>query len=127
MRSRSRSASTTPQGPPPSSGSSRGVSRTTRRRSWSRNQNQNEKPKKAVAPPDCPATGTVHTGYVFGQGFYGATRLSRLETTLTADRPEKSDPLNQRRQVGWKQFFKSMVLNPDFGFRFESQSGFLGA
>lgn len=80
----------------------------------------------AVAPPNCPVTGTtgnVHVSYIFGRGHYGVTKLSQgLRAYITAAGADKSDPLDQRRTMGWKRMMKAIVLNPNFGRRIESVS-----
>jgi len=80
----------------------------------------------AVAPPDCPDTttvGDVHTSYIFGQGHYGVTKMAEgLRAYITAAGADKSDPLDQRRTIGWKRMMKAIVLNPNFGRRIESTS-----
>lgn len=78
----------------------------------------------AVAPPDCPASINVHISYIFGRGAIGATELGGLEAFFIPRRPSESDPLAQRAKASWKQFFKAVVLNPDFMRRLESASDF---
>jgi N4-gp56 family major capsid protein len=77
-----------------------------------------------VAPPDCPASINIHTSYIFGRGSLGATTLSNLQTFMTPKGAVDSDPLAQRRKAGWKQPFKSLILNPNFFRRIESASAF---
>lgn len=77
-----------------------------------------------VAPPSPAASVTVHTSYIFGEGWYGVTRLGGLSTHLTPSTASDSDPLVQRRKVGWKQMFKAIVLNTAFGRRIESASAY---
>ncbi|TMB87005.1 MAG: N4-gp56 family major capsid protein [Chloroflexi bacterium] len=83
----------------------------------------------AVAPPPAPQVGTaggpnVHLGYVFGKESFGVLDLGGLETFLTPAVASDSDPLVQRRKVGWKQPWKAVVLNPNFYSRFETLSAF---
>jgi N4-gp56 family major capsid protein len=77
-----------------------------------------------VAPPIPPATINVHISYVLGRGYLGATTLDALKTYIVNATASESDPLAQRTKAGWKQLFKALVLNPDFGTRVESASLF---
>src|SRR5262245_8953503 len=77
-----------------------------------------------VAPPAPPAAVAVHISYVMGRGYLGATTLDALKTYIVPAQASESDPLAQRTKAGWKQMFKAMVLNPDFGTRIESASAF---
>jgi N4-gp56 family major capsid protein len=77
----------------------------------------------APAGADAPATGTVHTGYVFGKSAFAVPAIgSRVETTLTPATASDSDPLKQRRKAGFKFLTKTCILNTDFFRRFECQS-----
>ena len=78
----------------------------------------------AIAPPDPPASINVHLTYIMGRGFIGATELGGLEAFFVPRRPSDTDPLAQRARASWKQIFKAVVLNPDFGRRLESASDF---
>jgi N4-gp56 family major capsid protein len=77
-----------------------------------------------VAPPAPPAAVNVHISYVMGRGYLGATTLDSLKTYVVPAQASESDPLAQRTKAGWKQLFKALVLNPDFGTRTESASAF---
>lgn len=77
-----------------------------------------------VAPPTPPSGVNVHISYVMGRGFFGATTLGGLQTFVTPAQASDSDPAAQRRKVSWKQLFKALILNPDFGKRIESASDF---
>ena len=82
-----------------------------------------------VAPPAPPQVGSaggpnVHTGYVFGREAFGVVDLGGLTTTLTPATATDSDPLIQRRKIGWKQLFKAVIKNPNFYQRFETLSAF---
>lgn len=77
-----------------------------------------------IPPADVGAGVSIHTSYIFGQGAYGITRLGGLSTTLTPKTATDSDPLSQRRKVGWKQIFKALILNSTFYRRIESASAF---
>lgn len=77
-----------------------------------------------TAPPPPPTGVNVHISYVMGRGYLGATTLDALKTYIVAATASESDPLAQRTKAGWKQMFKALVLNPDFGTRIESASAF---
>lgn len=77
-----------------------------------------------VAPPAPPAGVNVHISYVMGRGYLGAATLDGLKTYVVPAQASESDPLAQRTKAGWKQLFKALVLNPDFGTRTESASAF---
>lgn len=67
-----------------------------------------------------PTTGvTVHPVFFIGKGYYACTENGALVTTMTqpttSGRTTDSDPLGQRRKVGWKGYFKDVILNEDFG------------
>ena len=81
-------------------------------------------PTGPVAPPDCPSGVNVHLSYIMGKGFFGATTLGGLQTFVTPSGSSDSDPAAQRRKVSWKQMYKSLILNNDFGYRVESASAF---
>ena len=79
----------------------------------------------APAGADPPATGTVHTGYIFGKGAFAVPALgSRTQATLTPATATDSDPLQQRRKAGFKFMTKTCILNTDFFRRFEAMSNF---
>ena len=78
----------------------------------------------AQTPPAAPATGlTVYPTYVIGRGFYGQVMLQDTEFSYLKN-ADKSDPLNQKRVVGWKTFYTTVILNTLFGARIESVSAF---
>lgn len=77
-----------------------------------------------VAPPAAPAV-NVHTSYIFAKGSFGVTKIGpRYEGTLTPAVASDSDPLKQRRKMGFKNFFKCIVQNTDFYRRLETTSAF---
>lgn len=79
---------------------------------------------QAQTPPAAPATGvTVYPNYFFGRGAYGQVVLEEIKTSFLTD-PDKSDPLNQQRVVGWKVFYGTIILNQQFFARVESASAF---
>lgn len=78
----------------------------------------------AQTPPAAPATGvTVYPTYVIGRGAYGQVKLDDVKISWL-DRPDKSDPLNQLRVIGWKVFYGTIILNNTFFARIESASAF---
>ena len=75
-------------------------------------------------PPAAPATGiTVYPCFIFGRGAYGQVKLDDVRFTYLKD-PDKSDPLNQLRIVGWKCFYGTLLENVQFFMRIESTSAF---
>lgn len=75
-------------------------------------------------PPAAPATGiTVYPTFIFGRGAYGQVKLDDVRFTYLKD-PDKSDPLNQLRIVGWKCFYGTLLENVQFFMRIESSSAF---
>lgn len=78
----------------------------------------------AQVPPAAPASGlTVYPTFVIGRGSYGQVVLDNVKFTYlsTAD---KSDPLNQLRVVGWKNFWGTLIENNQFFARIESVSAY---
>lgn len=73
--------------------------------------------------PTIASTVTVHTSYVVGRNAYAMTTLQNLETYVEAP-GGNADPLHQRRTIGWKVAFKSVILNNNFMVRIESGSAF---
>lgn len=73
--------------------------------------------------PAIASTTTVHTSYLVGRNAYAMTTLQNLETYVEAP-GGVSDPLHQRRTIGWKVGFKSAILNQNFMVRIESGSAF---
>jgi len=66
---------------------------------------------------------TVYPCFIFGRGAYGQVKLSDVQFTYLKD-PDKSDPLNQLRIVGWKAFYGTLLENVQFFMRIESTSAF---
>ncbi len=78
----------------------------------------------AQVPPAYPgnATGlTVYPTFIFGRGAYGQVVLDDISFTYLKD-PDKSDPLNQKRQLGWKTYYGTLIQNQKFFARIESVS-----
>lgn len=64
---------------------------------------------------------TAHICFLFGQNAYAVTNLQNMQTYTQAP-GGIADPLEQRMTVGWKFAFKSVILNNNFMYRFESVS-----
>lgn len=78
----------------------------------------------AQVPPATPAVNvTVYPTFVIAKGAYGQVKLDDVKTTWL-DKADKSDPLNQSRRIGFKCFYGSIILNPNFMARIESSSAF---
>jgi N4-gp56 family major capsid protein len=76
----------------------------------------------ARTPPAAPATGvTVYPTFIIGKNAYGQITLDSMEMSYLS-KPDKSDPLNQTRTVGWKIFWGTILLNQNFFMRVESTS-----
>lgn len=75
-------------------------------------------------PPAAPATGvTVYPTFIFGRGAYAQVVLDNVKFTYLKE-ADKSDPLNQLRVVGWKNFYGTLIQNAQFMLRLESTSAF---
>jgi hypothetical protein len=77
--------------------------------------------------PAPPATGVaVHVSWVFGNEAFSLVNLDgmSLQTYATPKASSDSDPLQQRRKVGWKMAFKAVICNNAFFRRLESGSAF---
>jgi N4-gp56 family major capsid protein len=80
----------------------------------------------AQVPPAYPGntTGiTVYPTFVFARGAYGQVVLDDVSFTYLKE-PDKSDPLNQTRQVGWKTYYGTLIENQNFFGRIESVSAY---
>lgn len=73
--------------------------------------------------PTISSTVTVHTSYVCGRNAYAVTKLQNLNTYVEGP-GGNADPLHQRRTIGWKTGFKSVILNNNFMVRLESASNY---
>lgn len=81
----------------------------------------------AQVAPAAPATGvTVHITFVFGQEAYGQVMLDEPEV-FNPTGPDKFDPLDQLRVIGWKIMYSTIILRNPFMMRIESGSAFTGA
>jgi N4-gp56 family major capsid protein len=75
-------------------------------------------------PPAQPGTGiTVWPTFIFGRGAYAQVVLDNVKFSYLKE-PDKSDPLNQQRVVGWKNFYGTLITNAQFMMRIESTSAF---
>lgn len=72
-----------------------------------------------VAPASCPATIKIHFAFIFGMEGVACVELKKLESFLTPKGSSDSDPLAQRRKVGWKTMFKAVICNELFIARIE--------
>ena len=75
-------------------------------------------------PPAAPATGlTVYPTFVIGRGAYGQVVLDNAKFSYLSN-PDKSDPLNQLRVIGWKVMYGTLIENQQFFARIESVSAY---
>jgi hypothetical protein len=75
-------------------------------------------------PPAAPTTGqTIYPTFIFGRGAYAQVVLDNVKFTYLKG-ADKSDPLNQLRVVGWKNFYGTLIQNAQFLMRIESTSAF---
>jgi N4-gp56 family major capsid protein len=75
-------------------------------------------------PPAAPTTGvTVYPSFIFGRGAYAQVVLDNAKFTYLKE-ADKSDPLNQLRVVGWKNYYGTLIQNAQFMLRLESTSAF---
>lgn len=73
--------------------------------------------------PTIASTVTVHTSYLVGRNAYAITKLQSLQTYIESP-GGVSDPLHQKRTIGWKTGFKAVILNNSFMVRIESGSAY---
>lgn len=69
------------------------------------------------------STVTVHLSYMVGRNAYAVTNLQHLKSFMEGP-GGVSDPLHQKRTIGWKVAFKAARLNENFMVRIESASAF---
>lgn len=70
-----------------------------------------------------PATGfKTHFAIILGKEALTCVELSKIQAYLTPAVPSDSDPLVQRRKVGWKCQFKAVITNDAFMARIETAS-----
>lgn len=80
-------------------------------------------PAASALPTPHPNTGViVHFCWVLGLESFAVPELMSLQTFLTPDQASDSDPLKQRRKLGWKVMFKPVICNELFIERLEVAS-----
>ena len=78
----------------------------------------------AQVPPAAPASGlVVFPTFIIGRGAYGQVMLDNVKFTYLKD-ADKSDELNQKRVIGWKCMYGTLISNQQFFARIESVSAF---
>lgn len=81
-----------------------------------------------TAPASTPVDGsdgvTVHPVYVMGKAFCSWVGLQELQTFVTGDKAEKSDPLNQVQTMGYKFMGKTVITDQTRLLRLEVASAF---
>lgn len=87
--------------------------------------NYTQKTTGTTNPPELNAsTSKVHLSFFLGKEAYTVVDLQNLQTTLTKAEATDSDPLIQRRKVGWKTMFKAVINNNNFFARLETESAY---
>lgn len=82
--------------------------------------NQGTVPTSGKVAPASPASGfKTHFTTIFGKEALSCVELNKIHAFLTPAVPSDSDPLVQRRKVGWKCDFKAVITNDDFMARIE--------
>jgi len=82
-------------------------------------------PTSGTASPAVPADDVVvHYSWVMGKESFSVPELMSLQTFMTNGGATDSDPLAQRRKLGWKVMFKGLIPNETFMARIESASGY---
>lgn len=84
-------------------------------------------PSSGTTNPAIPGTGLVaHIVWIFGKEAFTAVELSgmSLQTYVTPKQASDSDPLEQRRKIGWKLAFKGVICNNNFFRRIECLSNY---
>ena len=77
-------------------------------------------PTSGNVAPAAPASGfTTHFSLIFGKEALSCVELNKIHAYLTPATPSDSDPLVQRRKVGWKTDFKAVITNDNFLARIE--------
>lgn len=85
--------------------------------------NQGTVPTSGAVAPASPASGfKTHFTMIFGKEALTCVELNKIQSYLTPAVPSDSDPLVQRRKVGWKCDFKAVITNDNFMARIESAS-----
>lgn len=78
----------------------------------------------AVAQAAPPSSVRVHHAFILGKEGLQCVELNKIKTMLTPAVPSDSDPLMQRRKVGWKTDFKAVVSNDNFIARLEHYTSY---
>jgi N4-gp56 family major capsid protein len=82
-------------------------------------------PTGTEVPIAHPAVGVeVHFMWVMGQEAFAVPELQTLRTFITPAQASDSDPLVQRRKLGWKVMFKPVITNELYLERIEVASRF---
>lgn len=77
-------------------------------------------PTSGQVAPATPASGfNTHFTMIFGKEALTCVELNKIHAYLTPAIPSDSDPLVQRRKVGWKTDFKAVITNDNFMARLE--------
>lgn len=77
-------------------------------------------PTTGAVAPAAPASGfKTHFTMIFGKEAISCVELNKIHAFLTPATPTDSDPLVQRRKVGWKAQFKAVITNDNFMARLE--------
>lgn len=72
-----------------------------------------------VAQAAAPSGVRVHHAFILGKEAVSCVELNKMKAYLTPAVPSDSDPLVQRRKVGWKCDFKAVICNDSFLARLE--------
>jgi N4-gp56 family major capsid protein len=82
--------------------------------------NHGSLPTSGAVAQAAPASGFfVHHAFVMGKEASSCVELNKIKAYLTPAVPSDSDPLVQRRKVGWKADFKAVINNDNFLARIE--------
>lgn len=82
--------------------------------------NQKVLPTSGSVAQAAPPSGVrVHHAFVLGKEAISCIELNKVHSYLTPAVPSDSDPLVQRRKVGWKADFKAVITNDNFLARIE--------
>lgn len=77
-------------------------------------------------------TGAIFTNFLLGRGAFGAVNMKKMGASMNKpsviinDKPDKSDPLNQKIIAGWKAYWKNIILNPAWGIALRTKTQFAG-
>ena len=77
------------------------------------------------------ASGGIYRSLAFGDESFGTVELAVQSPSkpqlFINDKPDKSDPMNQKMQVGWKSMFVGKVLNTAWFTTISSKTTFVAA